>query len=269
MNRARDHIRRRVILQMVLGGVLLGIAGCALGDYEARIDEQQKRLALLDMENKILSIDWIENPRYDPPKDSKDGKQPYWPFEVFLRLPRYGESDPKDRIYQDKGQGPYLARYPGDKIRNVFVAAGLTPTDDKDKDKDGNPLRGVWKEQAFRDHVRGALIDFYRKELKSEPSFSAFKPDSFTKLSIPNATFDSIALRDFNRPNDATSYFELYFNLQSNRQVAIVYQFPESMGKDESIRHAVDWSLKSLDVNPSTIFAKRDALNKRKIAARR
>jgi hypothetical protein len=231
---------------------------------------------MFDKEIKNISSDWIENPKYEP-KDSKENKVPYWPFEVFLRLPVYAGRQAKD-VYQDKGQGPYLARYPDDRIANVFVAVGLLPTDGKTKDKDGKPLPSVWTAEAFREHVRGALIDFYRKENKGEPAFNAYEKRLLAEIArppigeraagLPDITYESISLKDFKRPDEGTSYFELYFNQQGNQQVAIVYQFPESRRADQATRDAVEWSLKSLDLNPSTSAAKRDALNRRKQARR-
>jgi hypothetical protein len=274
MKRWPPLVVRRPFLQTLLAGALLAILGCALGDYEAKIDEQQKRVELFDTEIRSLSSDWIDKPLYQP-NDPKEGKQPYWPFDVFLRLPS-GSGRGNKGVYQDNGRGPYLARFAWGSKTSVFVAAGLLPTEGKTKDEKGKPLPFVWTTEEFREHVRGALIDYYRKELTSDPQFSSLDPKLFAEIKKeplgtkgPPIAYDAVSLTDFKRRSEDTAFFEMYFNQQSNRQAAIIYQFPESKRADDATRKAVEWSLRSFDVNPNSISSKRDLLNRRKAAARR
>src|SRR5258708_7859392 len=64
--------------------LLLCAFGCAMGEYESRIDVQRKRLEFLDEENRTLG-EPIEIPKYET---KESGKVAYWPFDVFLRPPR-------------------------------------------------------------------------------------------------------------------------------------------------------------------------------------
>src|SRR5947209_6889904 len=122
-----------ILVCMPLFGAALG--GCALGDYEARIDAQRKRLEVVDEENRYLSPEAIDNPQFDVKDKATTKKASYWPFDVFLRPPRdIAPMTAKKDGYMFNFQEPRLFRYAGAKGYNMFVAAGLI---EKEKPKDG------------------------------------------------------------------------------------------------------------------------------------
>jgi hypothetical protein len=248
--------------------------GCALRDYEAHIDAQRDRLKVFDDENRLLS-EAIEVPTFKAKsKEGLDVDLPYWPFDVYLRLPKDISGKLRDKAqfnYQDLPLFRYSAARDG---YNVFVAAGLI-ADKKEPDKDGKPRTAVWTPDTFREYVRGALMDFYRKEYRVNPEFPVLDRSKFKKfqlypiddhgkpLSVP-VTFEGIGFKDdFNRNLKEFSLFQVYFHQAENRQVAIIFQSPLAWMTDQNLIDAVDRSLKTLETGGYATL-QRQALLKRK-----
>jgi hypothetical protein len=249
--------------------LLAAVAGCSIREYESRIDEQQKRIAIIDEENRILSGDGIEQPMVTVKENTK---AKYWPFEVFLRLP-FGSSITPATSYVSNSQEVRLFRYAGPNSCVFLIAAGLAIDPEKDKGKDpvkdakGKDLGkdGKGKEakpheftvDAFSTQVREAFLDYYRKEYKATPEFPMFDRAKFQRIrKQPIATrgenllpvdYDAIAMTDsFNKAKDQPARFDVYFCQQSNRQVAIIVQCPLALQNDAQVATGLDWSLKSL-----------------------
>ncbi len=94
-------VRRRFVL-LVPGLFAVAASGCGLGEYEAKLVEQQRRLERFDRENKDLGGP-LELPtvKDEPP-----------PVDVFLRLPKGVQTQPENKetpspFYQYKGGGSF------------------------------------------------------------------------------------------------------------------------------------------------------------------
>ncbi len=234
--------------------VLALAAGCGLRDYEDHLDAQRKRVEVFDEEQRFLGP-VLENPGYE----GADGnKVPIWPFDVFLRLPAgiQGELGKKDSQFNYLDLPLY--RYAGGDGFNAFVAAGLiAPAGGKGKEDKPRPAE--WPVEAFREHVRGALIEYYFKAYGIGADFPLFDRAKFKKMEKrpvsdrgalqPPIEYEAIAFRDdFNRNLAERSLFQVYFHEEGNKQVAIVFQSPASWMTKEALIKGVDWSLKTLDI---------------------
>ena len=215
-----------------------------------------------DEENRNLGTDWLEVPWLEP--GPKKDKERYWPYDVFLRLPREVIPKVSATNYQPFGtQDPRLFRYTAGERYNFFVAAGLiAEPKDKEKDKDNKPRPLEWPVDVFRELVRAALTDFYRKEYKygGNPNFPAFnKRDNFQKYRkepktdrgtpLPVVDYEGIGFTDSFNATRETSFFQAYFHENEKKQVAIIIQYPLAWKSDANANTAIDWSLKSLDLN--------------------
>jgi hypothetical protein len=110
-----------------LACAILSIPGCALREYESRMDDQRRRLDIFDEENRYIGSNWIDMPMVDSEK-KKGAKVPAWPFDVLLRLPKEVFTAPAPTVYQSPAQDLRLFRYGSTAAGyNFFVAAGLIP----------------------------------------------------------------------------------------------------------------------------------------------
>lgn len=237
----------------VLMAALLGVGGCGLSDYERHMDAERERVKLYDEENRVLG-DAIEVPTE---KAKETEEKPAWPFEVFLRLPagvsgkvagRYGSTVP-------------LYRYAGQDM-NVFVAAGIVA----EKNKDGIYKPGEWIVDDFRTGVRAALKKFYDDAYKynplrlvqEQPVKDQRKPQSWRGGELPALDFDKYAGSDKeNARAKELSSFEMYVYRVANRQIAIIYQYPERVSAEK--QSGIDLSLKSLDISDSAVGRRNEA----------
>lgn len=223
----------------LLPACLLVLAnGCALGEYEARMDAQRKRLDVLDQENRFLN-----EPIAQPKTENKEGeKSPTWPFEVYVRLPKdFGMSVNATLAYNAQP----LCRYSARDGYAAFVAAGLIPEKKDDKGKETKPAPGEWPVERFRANVHGALRELCLKDrIAGFPSLEGASFTKMTKIPIgeqgearPALEFSVLYFKagDFR--------FDFYFHQQSNRQVAIVFQYPLSVANDENLKKGIDMSL--------------------------
>jgi hypothetical protein len=281
MNRFHDKILGWPWRRTLVAGFLLTAVGCGLRDYEAHIDEQQHRLKFLDEDTRALGVglSWIDKPKYEIEGDKDKGrKYDYWPFDVFLRLPKDMRTSSKDN-YPASGnpKNQYdlrLFRFADGNFK-FLIAAGLIYDAEKAKDSKSGPPKWTWTPKKFRDDVLLALNDYYLKEYKVAPRFpreftlqrlSKQQPISERDPLPPPVTYDAGAFSDeFNPdPNKSKARFDYYFFQQGDKQVAIIVQYPITLVTDDDTQRGLLWSLASLDVNPATIGAKRAALNDRK-----
>jgi hypothetical protein len=244
MNPWRANIRR-----LLPACALLCVFGCALGEYESRIDVQRKRLDFLDEENRTLG-EPIDLPKYDT---KESGKVAYWPFDVFLRPPR--EVATVSRANFSSGSLP-LFRFNGREGVYLFVAAGLIP-EKKEKGKESKPAASEWPVETFRNNVRGALLDAYFKEKNANPKFPAIEEgDPFLKqfpkitLTPRNEYGETLGSVEFNAGAFVadTARFDIYFHQSGNKQAAVVFQYPVALANDEPLKKGIDWSLKTFGI---------------------
>jgi hypothetical protein len=253
-----DRFRKTLPAWALLAGVLLPAAGCGLGDYERHIDAQRARIKVLDDENRVLG-DLVE-----PPREEKSDTS-YWPFTVYLRLPRGYANSVTERSQQAAYIDLALFRFPAKEGYNIFVAAGWVGK---------KPGPGEWPTDTFREYVRGALMEFYRAEHKVIPEFPAFdraklqrmtkQPVSASGAALPAMTFDVIAFTDkFNKAVEP-SFFQAYFYHLPDRQIAVVFQSPLASVQTESQLQAVDWTLKTLDIGTDAAAKRAEYAKRRK-----
>lgn len=221
-------ISRQALLPSLLA-MLLGTAGCGLGDYEKRIDEQARRLKQIDEELAYLG-EPLRMPWY---KTKDDREESLLPLEVFVRPPKGMDKDVKDfcefqtlRLYRYPAlASPTAAPTRGASFANLFVAAALIARDAKEKAKEGEMTP-----DEFRYRVRGALIEFCRREFKQDVLLPGISPTSKRTIQpaswrerLPDQEFETLYY-----PPDAVlpSHFFLFFTRPrlGNEQVAVVYQ---------------------------------------------
>jgi hypothetical protein len=240
------------------------LGGCALGDYEARIDAQRKRLDVLDEESRFLN-----EPIVVPKTEDKDGtKSLTWPFDVYLRLPKdFGASINATLSFNSQP----LFRYGPRDGYYAFVAAGLIAEkkdskDNKDgKGKESKPAPSEWPVETFRANVHGALREYCYKDLKLA-GFPPLAGVSYTKMTkavsdegepLPAIAFDVVYFKV------GEVRFDHYFYQHSDRQAAIVFQYPQSLANDENLKKGIDWSLSTVAFG-SEAANRRSAFQKRR-----
>ncbi len=275
MNRLFSHVFRQVF-QRTLGWSALAFsvlaAGCGLSDYEQRMDQQTERIRVIEEENRTLG-NTVKIPTYAKGKDGAQAS--YWPFEIFFRVPKDISEQNADRPFAATKEVPAgyeivpLIRYAGNKEGyNVFIAAANI-TEKKGAAKEESHQEGEWPTDVFRNLVRGALRDFLTKEkmpdgglpdFNNKESFkadikesSAFKGVAGTKIVYESTRFD--------RENSA---FLVYFHQPIGRQLAIVFQVPKDSLSNSATMKSIEWSLKSLELNPGLIAAKKAAVGQRR-----
>lgn len=240
----------KLMCTLLLLATLLALGGCGLGDYQKNMDEQRARVKLFDDESRLLG-DAIEPPM-DKGKEGEPEKS-VWPFDVYLRLPAIVGGNVIAR-YQKLGVT--LGRYTSGSEMTVYVAAGLLV----ERNKEGIYKPGEFISDDFRTGVRSALKEAYQKQfdftparlVQEQPVREQRQPASWRGESLPALDFDKYVGSDKeNTRAKEVSAFEMYVYRIANRQVAIVYQMPERVAKDQTYGEMVDFSLKSLDISDS------------------
>jgi hypothetical protein len=248
MRSARSEVVPRLARAAVAAG-LLALVGCGLSDYESRMDAQQARLKILDEENRNLG-DAIDQPKYVV----KDTPYNFWPFEVFLRVPKNVSGRLPTENAQFVFENLSLFRYAGPDGYNVFVAAGnIAEPNKENKYKDGE-----WPPDLFKGYVREALKDYYRKTYRVNYEFPFFTKANLTTekkvpindrgVALPPLEFEMIRFKDSANAAKEPSEFRAYFHHQSARQVGVIYQFPANLGDSSGLNASIDWSIKSLNI---------------------
>jgi hypothetical protein len=209
------------------------------------MDEQRARLELFDEEAKLLS-DVIDMPK---------GKDPYGneikvPFEVFLRFPKpvLAKFRGPQAMFQGAHKQP-LYRYEGKTDMNVLVglAKVASPTD-KAAEGEGTP-------EDFRARVREGIMDFISREYRmsaTPPEFTDLKKDvrQTTREGRPyTLEFEKIVFDDPRRQDP--SRFFVFFHTHKYRQAVVIYQLSAQQANDRAALHAMDVSLKTLEILPA------------------
>jgi hypothetical protein len=263
----------------IVACAILTVCGCEVRNYEERMDEQQRRIEIFDEENRYIGNSWIDMPLVESDK-KKGAKVPAWPFEVFLRLPKEVSTTPTSTVYESPARDLRIFRYacPTTTGYNFFVAAGLVPV--REKGKDDKFRAHEFPADIFRDRVRGALLDYYRKEYRTNPTSDFFlvdrgklqqitvEPKNDRGDPLPPIEYLAAASKDtFNQQRakeKKVSVFRAYFHQYETKQVAILVQIPMFMEGSDEFEKALSWSLKTLDLSAPGIAAKRNALMSRR-----
>lgn len=219
---------RSLLCGLLLGGLLPTAIGCGLADYERRMHQARRRLAIQDEEDKLLGLP-IDQPTVRDEKTAFDRE--VWPAELYLRLPRnYFSGLEKDATFA--GPEATLYRYEGPEFHAVLVAAA--PVGEGTKE-----LRGFSPDE-FRRQVLQALRTYYWHHLRQPKVFVFDFPDKSlekTAITVPGGkrtlAFDTLSLADDkNVPEKEGVHFHAYFHQDGKHQAAIVYQVPRTRKDD-------------------------------------
>lgn len=192
-----------------LAGLLLLAAGCGVSEYEAKMQETQRRVQRFDEESKLL-----DSPLTIPTPPAKDKNAPPPPL-LFVRPPRgilpsaNNEKEPRNRIlytFPAKGvnaAGPFI---------NMEVAVG-----DKSKDFEAEVLRSF--------SPSGNLTQKQRQ----------FKPPGRDPLTFQSTEFE-----------EGQGHYSVNLWRGQDHQVALVYSIQR--GQREKAAKALDASLESFAV---------------------
>jgi len=233
-------------MRVLLFATMLGmLTGCGLSDYEKRMDEQRSRLELFDEEGKLLS-DIIDMPKG---KDSY-GNVIKVPFEIFLRFPKpvWPKFQGPKAMYQGAHKQP-LYRYEGKTDMNVLVGLAMVASS-KEKAEENEALP-----EDFRARVREGIMDFISREYRmsaTPPEFTDLKKDvrQTTREGRPHTLEFETIFFDDPRRQDPSRFF-VFFNTHKYRQAVVIYQLSAQQANDKAALHAMDVSLKTLEILPA------------------
>ncbi|MBX9679433.1 MAG: hypothetical protein K2X38_11775 [Gemmataceae bacterium] len=273
------------------------VVGCGVADYEERMDQQRKRVAVFDDETKYLN-----EPIAPPMLPQAKGKSPViaFPFEVHLRAPifikskRPGLTPPKKGEKLDPTADPEtdntfayqnlkLSWYAGeDKSFAMLVGAA----DLLAKNPPGKIVPNKMTADEFKGRLPGALGAYYQKtrggrattlqippllnwtEEKVRPitSLGEGSPIMYAKAAIhENPTKETDAIG-----------FQIYYwsDERLARQIAIIYQLPAEMIADKAefpakktrtfrysaplVQEAIKFSLRSLGTGEDAAKKRKD-----------
>jgi hypothetical protein len=253
------------VLTTLAAGVVLVVAGCGLGDYEALLKEQSNRAKTVDDERKLLG-----EPLELPAIKLGDTTAPMLTeARVFLRPPKVFQCNPTPYLVgwdkyvppvapernplplpKEKGERfTQLYGYKGEKGCNVFLAAvvsdNLKATEAERAAEVGEFQRSVWA--AFLVYLK----------LEREPPKAQkveLQPPRTGRVLPPPLRFDLWILKeDPNDPEKATDYYLYFYRGETTdvEHVAALYQiFPAAKTADPAFMKEVEASLKSLAFGP-------------------
>jgi hypothetical protein len=219
-------------------GLLLG-AGCGLGDYEKRVEEERARVQAFEEEDRALGVPLLMP---DNPYAADEGKNHPMPQnEMFLRPPRGISSRPADEEKPIRAGDVFLFRYPGPEGYNLFLA-GAAP--------------GTLKTEQFQQDVRKALSEYVAQLTKQPLTFppnavltGVVKPPPVSRtVKLPPIRLESQAVDD-SAPDDKGHRYLLHFQrVAGNRQIAVIYQLPRAATTQANVTQAIDLSLRTLGI---------------------
>ncbi len=235
-------------------GVLLA-AGCGLGDYERRMEEERTRLEAFDQEDRALA-----GPLVMPqsPYDANEPKDhPLPQSKVFLRPPRGFSTHPADDEKPTRSGDVFLFRYPGPAGYNLFLA--------------GVPPDTLTTEQ-FQQHVRKALSEYVANLTKQPltippdaPVAGVVKQPVVSRTAkVPPIRLDWQSVDDA-EPGEKGSRYLIYFLREAgNRQLAVIFQVPKAAAGTPQVTEAIDLSLRTLGIGANAEL-QRKAFDERKL----
>jgi hypothetical protein len=210
-----------------LAAILSGIAGCGLSEYQAKMASEQKRIELVDEENKFLG-DPLEFPfRNAAPASPQDPPKP----DVFLRLPKGFSSKPDDKPVGDfyyhfgRVSTPHTSRY--------------------------SPSSGT-QENFFQDAYVAVAFDNKTDEF-SKKVFQPFGSSQWTEMNrvvkdLPGRTkLEYQAFSASDAANPPSTYY-CYFYQGPNILVAVIFRVPKDQAQAASVSKGIDYCLQSLAV---------------------
>jgi hypothetical protein len=209
---------------------LLGASGCGLAEYENELDREQKRLEVIDEENKLLG-EPIEAPKS---KEANLNVPGGGSTPIFFRPPRgitaTLQGNPRaDILYQyaplNRPGAFQRRRGPVDDtpFLNVFVA--ITPA------KDFTQF-ATQVQQAFAGATASEASQVTREPPGRAPM--VFQTRSFTE---PAADAKKSA-----------SVYRVYFYTGQEYHVALVYHLPQEKAAAADVNKTIEYSLQSLAV---------------------
>jgi hypothetical protein len=219
--------RWRIAAALLLGA----IGGCGLAEYEAKMEDAQKRIDYLDKLNAYLG-GAIEPPPPEKNPVGTDGTVTIKPkIDLFLRVPKGIE--PK---FEPTTQGGLLYRY-------LREPATLHPAQ-----RAGIPAK---QPPEFQEVLVAVSTDRSRDEFWTAilGTFGGIDTSSMTRETMqapgrPSLMYEKLA---FSLP--PTSYF-FFVHQAQNVLVAVVFVVKHDMAANSEVLAAMEYSLKSLGVGP-------------------
>lgn len=259
--------KRRLASWLPLSGVvglLAGLGGCGLPDYESRMEAQIARVRQLDEAEKSLGPPLVLPEAASAEEEAPKIKQ----MMIFLRPPRFVESTlrEKEELYGPENQ-KILWRYPGKDGYNVFLA-GITLSPESqtsvknpapaESPKDAKtPAKKETKGPDFYLQVYRGLQHFYFQEYKQSILLEAKKqkdievePPQEGAISALKLRWDNIFL-DTPEGVQPAVRFQLLMFQRGLDQVAVVYQIPREMADNPQLRQTLLTSLKTFEMGPA------------------
>jgi hypothetical protein len=220
--------------------LLLGTIGCGLAEYEAKMDEAQKRIEYLDKMNTYLG-GAIESPPPEKSPAAADGtvtvKQK---VDVFLRVPKGIETK-----FEPGVLGGVLYRYPRDTtVARPAQRAGVPPS--KQPPEFQEVMVAVSTDRS-RDEFWQAILGHF-----GSPETNTMTRDTLQAPGRPSLTYEKL---EFVAPSPPTTYFFNVYQAQ-NVLVAVVFAVKPDIAKNPDVAAAMDYSLKSLGVGPEANLAR-------------
>jgi hypothetical protein len=219
----------------IAAALLLGaIGGCGLAEYEAKMEEAQKRIDYLDKLNAYLG-GAIEPPPPEKNPAGPDGTVTIKPkIDLFLRVPKGIETK-----FEPATVGGVLYRYPRDPATARPVQrAGSAPV--KQPPEFQEVLVAVSTDRS-RDEFWQAILG----------PFGGIDTSSMTRETLqtpgrPPLIYEKLA---FSAPSPPTSYF-FFVHQGPNVLVAVVFTVKHDLATNAEVVAAMEYSLRSLGVGP-------------------
>jgi hypothetical protein len=221
---------RRIAVALLLGA----IGGCGLAEYEAKMEDGQKRIDYLDKQNAYLG-GAIEPPPPEKAPAGPDGTVTIKPkIELFLRVPKGIETKFEPVTV---GGGGLLYRYPRElATAHPAQKSGSAPAK---------------QPPEFQEVLVAVSTDRDRNEFWQAilQPFGGFDTSSMTRETLqapgrPPLNYEKLA---FEAPAPPTNYF-CFVHQAQNVFVAVVFSVKRELATNPDVVAAMEYSLKSLGV---------------------
>ena len=216
-----------------LSVALLACTGCGVSEYQALMESEQKRIELIDEENKFLG-DPVELPfRSAAPANPQDLPKP----DVFFRLPKGFATKPEEKPFAEFFY--HFTRKPNPPRSRVSPA---------DAPAQENSIQDVYLAVAFDNKTK----EFSDKVFQLNPKVSEMPRISKEPPGRAKLEYQMFSGSDAANP-PSTYLFYFYQNPGQNILIAVVFHLPKDKEQDANVSKAINYSLQSLAVGSDAI----------------
>jgi hypothetical protein len=221
---------------LTVAGLAWVLAGCGLADYQERMKKTREKLEIFDRfveaEKKYLTDPLTMPTLKEKDKKGKWVEKDALPFPIFVRPPQGVQTEKPIELSKR-----LLYFYEGSQleVRRVFLAARDSKADMKAFLRDLNLSKDRQQPAVFKETLEGKTLkfDFYKLPF----SYVEHRPDYRTEFYI---------YKDEEQGPVAIGY-EVY-NPKENQGL------PRGVNSRETIDKAIDFSLKSLDIDRADLL---------------